>query len=181
MATLSPTFIDYDRLIRSYVKLCTGLEYVIQGNTNAPSPTVPYASVLMISNFKRGTNWDTHTFNALNDNFDSEFFSQHMMQYRVQVYKAPDAQSILLQLVMYYDQPDAALFMQQNGLYFLSSGDIKRIDQVISSEYEVRASVDLNFMLISKLSTVIDKIASAEIDISTQSSIIINNDISIGG
>ena len=63
---INPAQIDYDRLVRAYIKAATGLSYVIPGNANSPAPTDPYASVLLITDSSDGFSYNKSIYNDTN-------------------------------------------------------------------------------------------------------------------
>ena len=148
--TFSGSFTDFDNSIRKYIKMGTLLDHVITANSNSPAPTTPYATAQMISNDKIGIENITSEYRVSTDDFLIANSLNYNTQYRIQIYNTIEAKSILEQLLMY-------------SFRVLDNTDIKDISAITGSNFENRASVEINFFSNRTISAVVNRIDSVEI------------------
>lgn len=177
--SITPTQLDYDRAIRAYVKLATSLPYVIQANANFPVPTGDYATALLINDSKQGFDISNDDYNEINDNFDSKTYSNHLMQYSIQIYRASNALELARQLSLFFGTPDGRHHLQTNNLVLLDWSEVRNLDSVIDGQFERRSSIDLTFGMITTYEQTLERIASVDIDVSLQDSQILTDQTSI--
>lgn len=162
---VSPTELDYDRLVRSYVKVATGLPYVIPANSNAPAPTGSYATALLFSDDRNGFSSINSTFNDINDNFDYVINDNHEMIYSIQIYRASNALGLARQLSYYHQTPNGQYELQSRGLVIINWSTIRNIDLVTDGEYERRSSIDITFGLVSRTDQVVERLIESTINL----------------
>ena len=165
---ISPTKLDYDRAIRGYVKLATGLAYVIPGNDNSPAPEVPYASALSINDVKQGFTYGQHRFDSIDDKVIVNSRSNQRVTYSIQIYRAENALELARLLTLYAATPTGQYYLEKNKLVLTNWSIIRNLDKVIQDkEYERRASVDLTFSLVASIQETINRIAEVNIELNT--------------
>jgi len=163
---INPTQLDYDRLVRAYVKAATGLAYVIPGNANSPAPTVPYASALLINDSNDGFSYNKAIYNEINGNFDNTTYDSRRLTYSIQIYRASNAMGIARGLAYYQSTPNGKYELQRNGLVLINWTNPVITDLLTDGEYESRAT----FGLISSTEQTIERLIE----------VTLNSDISDG-
>lgn len=165
---IDPTELAYDRAIRGYVKLTTGLKYVIPGNENAPAPEVPYASALSIHDVKQGFTYGQHRFDDINDKVIVNSRSNQRVTYSIQIYRADNALELARLLTLYAATPTGQYYLETHKMVLTNWSTIRNLDKVIQDkEYERRAAVDLTFSLVASIEETINRIAEVDIALST--------------
>ena len=165
---ITPTKLEYDRTIRGYVKLATGLAHVIPGNANSPAPLVPYATALSINDIKQGFSYGQHTFDNLRDKITVKSRSNQIVTYSIQIYRADNALELARLLTLYAATPSGQYYLEKNQLVLTNWSTLRNLDKVIQDkEYERRSGVDLTFSLVASISQTIDRIAEVNIEFKT--------------
>lgn len=158
---------DLDVIVRAFVALATGLQskFVIPGNDNNPSPTVPYASVLDIT--KQADGIDSEVARPVADPEAAKLFisGRRNIVYSVQFYKAGAADNAE-SLLQFAATTPGQIFLGENDLTWRRAGDVRNLDSVMGSKFEVRRSVDIEFRYQSKSEIDIKTIGSVEVDFS---------------
>ncbi|MCK5133224.1 MAG: hypothetical protein KAR40_13865 [Candidatus Sabulitectum sp.] len=157
---------DLNIIVRAFVALATGLDRkcVIPGNDNGPAPTVPYASVLDIT--KQGDGIDSEVARPGSVPEEAKLFvsGRRNIVYSVQFYKdcaADNAESLL----QFAATTPGQIFLGENGLTWRRAGEVRNLDSVMGSKFEVRRSVDIEFRFQSKTEIDVLTIGSVEIDL----------------
>jgi hypothetical protein len=167
---INPAQIDYDRLVRAYIKAATGLSYVIPGNANSPAPTDPYASVLLITDSSDGFSYNKSIYNDANGNFDNTTFDSRRLTYSIQIYRSSNSMGIARGLAYYHSTPNGRYELQKNGLVVINWNNPINTDLLTDGEFESRATIEMTFGLISSTDQIIERLIE----------VTINSDISDG-
>lgn len=156
---------DLDCIVRAFVALATGLagKNVIPGNDNHPAPTVPYASVL--ETIKQGDGIDSEIARPGLLPEDAKLFvsGRRNIVYSVQFYKAGAADNAE-RLLKFAATTPGQIFLGENSLTWRRAGDVRNLDSVMGSKFEVRRSIDIELRYQSKNEIDIKTIGSVEID-----------------
>ena len=163
--TNTPLQNDLDIIVRHFVALASGLagKDVIPGNDNHPSPTVPYASVLDIT--EQGDGIDSEVARPVEGSpEDAKLFisGRRNIVYSIQFYRAGAADNAKT-LLQFAATTPGQIFLGENGLTWRRAGDVRNLDSVVGSKFEVRRSVDIEFRYQSKNEIDIKTIGSVEI------------------
>ena len=177
--SLQPNDIDYDRAVREYVQLATGLSAVVRANTNNPAPTSSYATVLMISSTKQGFNSIESTYDTVNDNIINDITSNNLIQYSIQIYRDNNCLGLIRQLTMFFGTDTGRYFLQKNNLVLLDWSSERDTSIVTDGEFENRASVDITFGLVVSLTETVNSLVSSEINIDLDDETILEDSINI--
>lgn len=156
---------DLDVIVRAFVALASGLEskFVIPGNDNSPAPVVPYASVLSITTQGDGIDSEVAREGLVPEEAKLLTSGRRNITYSVQFYKdgAPD---FIEGLLSFASTTPGQIFLGENNLTWRRAGDIRNLDSVMGSKFEVRRSVDIEFRYQSRNVIDIQTIGSVEID-----------------
>lgn len=112
---------------------------VIPGNDPYPAPQHMYATVLLISSWTDGGAFESAPFD---DQGRAHALLNVASRYSVQWYRAGALQAAF-RFRIWAETQDGADSMLRRGLLYVSSGDVRQIDYVISSNFEERAGLDL--------------------------------------
>lgn len=124
---------------------------VIPGNDPHPAPQHMYATVLLIASWSDGGAFETPT-------FDEEGHAHALLvvgsRFSVQWYRQGAVQAAQ-RFRLWSETQDGADAMIGRGLLYERCGEVRRIDYVISSNFEERAGLDLTVRHVQRL--VIDR------------------------
>ena len=163
-----PLQIDLDEKVRQFVALASGLDFdtaVIPGNDSAPSPNIPYASVLEI--IEKGNGIDSEVAIEGPDPQIQKTLKQsgsRSITYSVQFYKAGAADNAK-SLLSFPSTTPGQIWLAENDLTWMIAGDIVNLDSVMGSKNEIRRAVDITFRYQSKRQVDIHAIGSVNIDV----------------
>lgn len=163
--SIIPLQLDYDRAVRGYIKLATGLNYVIKANSNAPAPTDSYATALLIGESKDGFNSNTKTYDNENDIIINKSQSNSILNYSIQIYRSKNAMQDIRELSFFHGTPNGRHYLLLNNLVIIDISVIKEISAVIDGEFERRATIDISFGLVSSCLQDIGVIKSIDVEI----------------
>jgi hypothetical protein len=157
-----PLNIDYERLIRGYVKLATGLPNVIPGNYKAPRPSAEYATVTPISNKKLGFSSYCSLYNEQTDDITYTTSSTNVKKFSVQIYSL-NSHDLAECLPQFFETPVGEYYLVMNGLSVIDWSDARQTDFVTDGQYEKRSTVELTFVVTKNITQTIQNLESAEI------------------
>lgn len=173
--TLTPSTELVDRAVRRLVAEGSGIEgsLVIPGNDPHPAPQSLYASVLLYNSMTNGMFQTQH--DALGE--PQEYLVYVAATFSVQWFRrgAVEAAS---RFRMWAETPEAAETMAARGFLYMRCGLLRRLDAVISSNYEERAGLDLELTYAQRQTAETGSIGSVEIEIVTAET---SQEVSIDG
>lgn len=156
-AAPTPTASQVAARVRLLVATGSGLDgsLVIPGNDRYPSPTAPYASVLLYATRTLGTYESAGVDGTADVRYDTHVRST----FSVQWYRAGAAERAE-SFRAWAATPAAEESFRGSGLSVLRCGDITRLDEVVSSQYEERAGLDLETIHIASITIERDAVES---------------------
>lgn len=128
---------------------------VIPGNDTNAAPQTLYASVLQYDSESLGT-YQTQ------DNGDVQIYVRST--FSVQWFRA-GAVEAGTRFRMWAETPEAADAMVGRGLLYVRCGSLRRLDAVISSNYEERAGLDLELVHVQKQTTASEPIEIVDLTV----------------
>ena len=133
---------DFEKLVRKYVALETGLDssLVIPGNDNNPSPSDPYASVLLIDMEQQGTNSIRFDEGAVEGDLDVLINGNHIHKFSVQFYQNG---AFEMCKALKVQTPKGQQYLAKEGLTLINTTKARRLDATVSSLWEERAVLEL--------------------------------------
>jgi len=162
-----PTQSNLDKIVRKFVALASGIDskYVIPGNDSAPSPNVPYATVLELTDVGSGIDQEIATPGPdpiLQTTLKHQ--GRRSITYSVQFFKDGAADNIK-GLLSFPSTTPGQIYLAENGLTWGVASDIVNLDTVIGSKYEQRRSVNITLRYQAKRQVDINTIGSVNIDL----------------
>lgn len=119
---------------------------VIPGNDPHPAPQQLYATVLLYNSVTRGL------YQTIEGQDADEVQVYVGSTFSVQWYRS-GAVEAGTRFRMWCETPDAADEMVQHGFLYVRCGALRRLDAVISSNYEERAALDLELLHVQRQTT----------------------------
>lgn len=176
---ISPTRNEIIKSLVDYIELATGLarDKIIRGNQNAPAPTGSYCTLLYTSDSSPGTsNIDLRDIDPQTFNYISR--SKRNYTYSIQFYR--DGATDLAKSLMMFSSMPAGKEFQQVALFTINSIELLSSSSVVmSNNYEERAILSANIIVAETLESLVNKVASIEIDLSSESGTVINEIIEV--
>lgn len=136
--TVSPGLEEIDRAVRGWVAEGSALDskYVLRGNSDGPAPLMPFATVLAITREREGV-----PNRRIVDN-DEEVQVTYRTTYSVQWYRE-DAHANALEFIGWASSSNGLRDAQLRGFAYNGVDSLRRLDDVVESEWEERAGIDL--------------------------------------
>lgn len=169
MPTIAPTTLDFERTVRAWVAEGSGLDskFVARQNTktNYP-PTQPYATVLLMGMPRDGFSW-TKAASLADPNAADTLTDERVSQtarFSAQWYRdgAMD-RARLFQL--WAGSPLGQQDAENRRMTIVSIGEVRDMEQLISSEWEDRAQIDFEIGLISTATFTTGRFDTARVEI----------------
>ena len=162
----NPTQNDIDVAVRAFVALASGLDssLVIPGNDPHPSPSVPYASVLEITEIGNGIDSEIDTPGLTPETKILKNVGSRTILYSVNFYKA-GAADFIKNLLSFPSTTPGQIFLAQNNLTWSKAGSVRRLDSEMGSKFEERRQVDIELKYQSRREVGINSIGSVDIEL----------------
>lgn len=131
-----------ERVVRAYVAEGSGLASaaVIPGNDSGPSPTEPYATVLLVASRQDGVN--PARCRVEGGEVRATVLSSIESTWSVQWYRE-GSRDRARAFRLWADSPLGVLDAGRRGLTFRRCSDVRQIDEIVSETWEERAGLDL--------------------------------------
>ena len=166
----APTETQVARVVRRIVAEGSGIDssLVIPGNDPHPAPQSLYASVLLVNSWVQGAAYDGGTVRDEVTSLDVPSVVLNVTSvYSVQWYRE-GAMDVGVRFRMWCESSDGASRIAERGMLLSRCGDLRRLDFVISSNYEERAGLDLTLRHVQSMGVVRDPVQTVEIAIGSE-------------
>ena len=152
---IAPSAETLGKAVQSYVALGSGLarELVIRGNQKAPAPKAAYATVLLMTDLSHGYAWTVESASAAQQadgRVAVSVFDSSTVEYSVQFYRR-GAHDLARRLRLWCRSPMGIEAAERRNLTFFNTSAVRQIDEVVSADWEPRASLDLSLGIVSSL------------------------------
>ena len=167
---IEPTTYDLEDSVRSFVARGSGIDSgkMIPGNSSGPAPNRRlYATLLLIDHAVQGVPRSRLTHVPDTDEIDVLTTSTIRDRYSVQWYRE-GAMDAARRFSIWTSSPEGLESAATGGFTFLAVGDVRRIDDIITLEFEERASLDLDIGYRERVTTSVNKLEGADIIVSNE-------------